>query len=865
MGFCNRCGEITTGKCKKCGGRSVESTISSLISERNTVSVVDRWQSQYAGTILSPDEIIVKKSPTAKRIPVTQSTFYNSLNIKKNVCSCCSKSLDYKTTIMENNIHYCKECHIKLFTKGECPTCHKAVSELDKFIEYANKIWHTPCFICFNCQIPLDKDPLVDLRNRPCCETCFMAQAGKRHQDEKDQKIEDIQQSSSLKQQFDSYSSQSSLSTLSSSSSTLDFYNNNNQRKFSRPRILDQSLFALPSLTRSSSFPIEEQEEKKRSKPIHHQSQKLESIFIPPNPSSSLPLHTTIDQQNHNTPISQKSSSFLFQTSCHHCHRPLGDATEKKVKVPLGDGRQQQQQHYVWFHKSCFLCSKCRKPFQKEDGQQCKTDGTSFYHSRCNFINCEGCQRAIQEDSFKFNDKHYHFDCFKCYANGCKIRLGEPVFEIGGHPFCGSCHLLATKPKSISSLPKLGGSKRCPRCKGNISIMDDTPGPLATRWHKKCLSCAKCSKQLDSAAKMRQGNQEQQQESHSDEDQLSLRSLVSTKEAGVIIGKGGKNVAELRESTGVRAGVSKVVQGIHDRVLTVSGTLEGVAKAYSLIAHTILDNPTSISITNTMNDNHNQTTLRLLISHNLMGTVIGRQGAKIKHIQDITGVRMIASKTLLPQSTERVVEIRGTTEAIEKAILEIGSCLIEDKERSYGTILYNPIKVINEPWINNRRNNNNRNNNITNGFIRTGNGTDFNHKRHNNSTYYPMNNHHYHHQQQQQQQTTRRSPYTVTTNNNNNNNNTRIQHISIPSDMVGCIIGKGGSKISEIRQLSGSRISIAKVPHDNTGERMFTIQGTLESNEKALYLLYGQLENEKERRLRTVMLHEEEQQDVTNQ
>jgi heterogeneous nuclear rnp K-like protein 2 len=69
-----------------------------------------------------------------------------------------------------------------------------------------------------------------------------------------------------------------------------------------------------------------------------------------------------------------------------------------------------------------------------------------------------------------------------------------------------------------------------------------------------------------------------EQQSLSDEDQLTLRALVSTKEAGVIIGKGGKNVAELRDATGVKAGVSKVVQGVHDRVLTVSGTLEGVAK-----------------------------------------------------------------------------------------------------------------------------------------------------------------------------------------------------------------------------------------------------------------------------------------------
>ncbi|KZW00674.1 hypothetical protein EXIGLDRAFT_695180 [Exidia glandulosa HHB12029] len=74
-------------------------------------------------------------------------------------------------------------------------------------------------------------------------------------------------------------------------------------------------------------------------------------------------------------------------------------------------------------------------------------------------------------------------------------------------------------------------------------------------------------------------------------------------------------------------------------------------------------------------------------------------------------------------------------------------------------------------------------------------------------------------------------------------------NISIPRDMVGCIIGRQGTKITEIRRLSGSKISIAKTPHDETGERMFTIVGTPEANEKALFLLYNQLESEKERRV----------------
>lgn len=59
---------------------------------------------------------------------------------------------------------------------------------------------------------------------------------------------------------------------------------------------------------------------------------------------------------------------------------------------------------------------------------------------------------------------------------------------------------------------------------------------------------------------------------------LTLRALVGTKDAGIIIGKGGKNVADLREQTGVKAGVSKVVSGVHERVLSVSGSVQGVAK-----------------------------------------------------------------------------------------------------------------------------------------------------------------------------------------------------------------------------------------------------------------------------------------------
>lgn len=96
----------------------------------------------------------------------------------------------------------------------------------------------------------------------------------------------------------------------------------------------------------------------------------------------------------------------------------------------------------------------------------------------------------------------------------------------------------------------------------------------------------------DSINRLSVGDQEetpQKTEEEYAESQLTLRAIVSSKEAGVIIGKQGKNVADLRDETGVKAGVSKVVTGVHDRVLTVTGALQGTAKAYSIVAKGLLE------------------------------------------------------------------------------------------------------------------------------------------------------------------------------------------------------------------------------------------------------------------------------------
>lgn len=74
----------------------------------------------------------------------------------------------------------------------------------------------------------------------------------------------------------------------------------------------------------------------------------------------------------------------------------------------------------------------------------------------------------------------------------------------------------------------------------------------------------------------------------------------------------------------------------------------------------------------------------------------------------------------------------------------------------------------------------------------------------------------------------------------------QTQQIYIPNDLVGCIIGKGGSKINEIRHMSASQIKIMEpgagpvgsAPGGSEGERLVVITGPPANIQMAVQLLY---------------------------
>ncbi|KAJ3340262.1 RNA binding protein, heterogenous nuclear RNP-K like protein [Gonapodya sp. JEL0774] len=341
---------------------------------------------------------------------------------------------------------------------------------------------------------------------------------------------------------------------------------------------------------------------------------------------------------------------------------------------------------------------------------------------------------------------------------------------------------------------------------------------------------------------------------HADEDegQLTLRALVNGKEAGALIGKAGKNVAEIREVTGVKAGVSKVVEGVQERILTVSGGLSSVAKAFNHFSRHLVEaqsrNPQSSAATS----DKPIVTVRLLVPHQQVGSIIGKGGARIREIQESSGARIVATKEMLPQSTERIIEVHGFSDSIQIAVSGIGESLIQDTARSAGTIYYKPEVGgsigSSAGGSQSNRSGPSASTNSSSGAGASSSASTYESRRRSEAG--PSSSKGANGAARRETGGRSGADRDGGRSARSSGGETQTATLSVPGDLVGCIIGRGGSIINEIRAESGSRISIAKESDPTSGQRTFTIQGTAECNQKALQLIYETLESEKERRSR---------------
>ncbi|KAF8484344.1 hypothetical protein JB92DRAFT_3101591 [Gautieria morchelliformis] len=306
--------------------------------------------------------------------------------------------------------------------------------------------------------------------------------------------------------------------------------------------------------------------------------------------------------------------------------------------------------------------------------------------------------------------------------------------------------------------------------------------------------------------------------------QIHMRCLIVTQDASIIIGKGGSHVNEIREKSGARVMVSESIPGNPERILNVSGPLDAVSKAFGLIVRRINDEPFDVPSV----PGSRAVTIKFMIPNSRMGSVIGKQGTKIKEIQDASGARLNASEGMLPGSTERVLSVAGVADAIHIATYYIGNILIEANDRMPSTLnsSYRPSNRAPRPPP-----------------AVAGPGG---YPPYSNPYTYPHQPPHPHNPPQQLQ----------------------TQQIYIPNDLVGCIIGKGGSKINEIRHMSASQIKIMEpgavgsvgmnggsgqpggaAPSGSENERLVVITGQPANIQMAVGLLYHRLEQEKQKQM----------------
>jgi len=271
--------------------------------------------------------------------------------------------------------------------------------------------------------------------------------------------------------------------------------------------------------------------------------------------------------------------------------------------------------------------------------------------------------------------------------------------------------------------------------------------------------------------------------------------------------------------------------------------------------------------------------LRLLIPHILIGSIIGKQGVRIREIQEASGARLNASESCLPLSTERSLVVLGVADAVHIATYYVGSTLVEQLTDRFGGpaasayavrhggpqgVVPGGMQVV--PYV------------PQNAGGQMGHPDQYRRQQqqHPQRTPGPQYGMPYQQGQPPVQHTpgpmgyaaqSPRAPYAgagpqqaqpyaghgpaqtghagppqqpVQGAGGAFPGQPITQQIFIPNDMVGAIIGKGGAKINEIRQLSGSVIKINE-PQDNNNERLVTITGTQECNQMALYMLYSRL------------------------
>ncbi|XP_048809554.1 poly(rC)-binding protein 3 isoform X7 [Lagopus muta] len=306
---------------------------------------------------------------------------------------------------------------------------------------------------------------------------------------------------------------------------------------------------------------------------------------------------------------------------------------------------------------------------------------------------------------------------------------------------------------------------------------------------------------------------------------LTIRLLMHGKEVGSIIGKKGETVKKMREESGARINISE--GNCPERIVTITGPTDAIFKAFAMIAYKFEEDITN-SMSNSTATSKPPVTLRLVVPASQCGSLIGKGGSKIKEIRESTGAQVQVAGDMLPNSTERAVTISGTPDAIIQCVKQICVVMLEVQSVTKGsppkgaTIPYRP-KPASTPVI------------FAGGQAYTIQGQ--------YAIPHPDQLTKLHQLAMQQTPFTPLGQTTPAFPGLDASPPASTHELTIPNDLIGCIIGRQGTKINEIRQMSGAQIKIANAT-EGSSERQITITGTPANISLAQYLINARLTSE---------------------
>nr|XP_047296835.1 poly(rC)-binding protein 3 isoform X14 [Homo sapiens]XP_047296836.1 poly(rC)-binding protein 3 isoform X14 [Homo sapiens]XP_054180599.1 poly(rC)-binding protein 3 isoform X14 [Homo sapiens]XP_054180600.1 poly(rC)-binding protein 3 isoform X14 [Homo sapiens] len=274
---------------------------------------------------------------------------------------------------------------------------------------------------------------------------------------------------------------------------------------------------------------------------------------------------------------------------------------------------------------------------------------------------------------------------------------------------------------------------------------------------------------------------------------LTIRLLMHGKEVGSIIGKKGETVKKMREESGARINISE--GNCPERIVTITGPTDAIFKAFAMIAYKFEEDIIN-SMSNSPATSKPPVTLRLVVPASQCGSLIGKGGSKIKEIRESTGAQVQVAGDMLPNSTERAVTISGTPDAIIQCVKQICVVMLEAYTIQGQYAIPHPDQLTKLHQLAMQQ-------------------TPFPPLGQTNPAFPGLD----------------ASPPAST------------HELTIPNDLIGCIIGRQGTKINEIRQMSGAQIKIANAT-EGSSERQITITGTPANISLAQYLINARLTSE---------------------